>query len=351
MTPETTDPGEAPRIAATAGPAVAPAAPRPIALFAPAASAAFGAAVATALGRALTPHEEREFGGGEHKMRPLESVRGRAVVVIQSLHGDADGSANDRLCRLLFFVATARDAGAASVTACIPYLAYARKDRRTKARDPVTSRYVAQLLESVGTTRVVALEVHNRAAFENAFRIPTVHLEAADLLAAACAGGQSAPLAVASPDVGGVKRARHFQELLERVHGAAVAFAFVDKQRSGGIVSGDTLVGDVAGRRVILVDDLIESGTTILRAVAACRRAGAARVEAVATHAPLAGDARRLFADGGPDSVIVTDSVALAPDFAAMPAGALRICPIAPRFAEAIRRLEGAGPLSALDGL
>ena len=327
-----------------------PAAPPRIALFAPAASAAFGTAVAAALGIAPAGHEEREFGGGEHKIRPLESVRGRAAYVVQSLHGDARGSANDRLCRLLFFVATLKDAGAASVTACLPYLAYARKDRRTKARDPVTSRYVAQLIESVGTDRVVALEVHNLAAFENAFRIPTVHLEAADLLAAACAHGGPSPLAVASPDVGGVKRARHFQERLERLRGVPVAFAFLDKQRSGGVVSGDALVGDVAGRRVILVDDMIDSGTTILRAVAACRRAGAARVEAVATHAPFSSEALRLFAPGGPDAVVVTDSVALAPGFAGISARALRICPIAPRFAEAIRRLEGAGPLSPLGG-
>ena len=328
-----------------------PAAPPRIALFAPAASAAFGTAVAAALGIAPAGHEEREFGGGEHKIRPLESVRGRAAYVVQSLHGDARGSANDRLCRLLFFVATLKDAGAASVTACLPYLAYARKDRRTKARDPVTSRYVAQLIESVGTDRVVALEVHNLAAFENAFRIPTVHLEAADLLAAACAHGGPSPLAVASPDVGGVKRARHFQERLERLRGVPVAFAFLDKQRSGGVVSGDALVGDVAGRRVILVDDMIDSGTTILRAVAACRRAGAARVDAVATHAPFSSEALRLFAGDGPDSVVVTDSVALAPGFDAMRASTLRVCPIAPRFAEAIRRLEDGEPLSPLGGL
>ncbi len=345
MTPVTPDPTETLELA------VPPASARPIALFAPDASGAFGTAVANSLKIALARHEEREFGGGEHKMRPLETVRGRAAYVIQSLHGDARGSANDRLCRLLFFVATLKDAGAASVTACTPYLAYARKDRRTKARDPVSSRYVAQLLESVGTDRVVALEVHNLAAFENAFRIPTVHLEAADLLAAGCAQGGPSPPVVASPDVGGVKRARHFQELLERLHRAPVGFAFVDKKRSGGIVSGDALVGDVEGRRVILVDDMIDSGTTILRAVAACRRAGAVRVDAVATHAPFSSEALRLFATEGPDTVLVTDSVALAPGFAAIPAGTLRLCPIAPRFAEAIRRLEGAGPLSPLGGL
>ena len=113
-------------------------------LFAPLASREFGERVASALGTALSPMEEREFEGGEHKTRPLVSVRGQRVFVLQSLSGDAAASANDRLCRLLFFIAGLKDSGAASVTACVPFLAYCRKDRRTKERDPVTLRYVAQ---------------------------------------------------------------------------------------------------------------------------------------------------------------------------------------------------------------
>ena len=127
--------------------------------------------------------EEREYEGGEHKTRPLVSVRGRDVFVVQSLSGDAAGSANDRLCRLLFFIAGLKDSGAASVTACVPFLCYGRKDRRTKERDPVTLRYVAQLFEAVGTDHVLALDAHNLAAFESAFRCPVDQLEAAPMLA------------------------------------------------------------------------------------------------------------------------------------------------------------------------
>ncbi|KPL27030.1 MAG: ribose-phosphate pyrophosphokinase, partial [Acidithiobacillales bacterium SM1_46] len=131
-----------------------------LAVFAVAASREFGERVAQALGQALGAHEEREFEDGEHKIRPLKSVRGRDVYVIQSLYSDSAQSANDKLCRMLFFLGALRDAGAARTTAVMPYLAYARKDQKSQTRDPVTTRYVAQLIESVGVDRVVTLDVH-----------------------------------------------------------------------------------------------------------------------------------------------------------------------------------------------
>lgn len=321
-------------------------------LFAPAASATLGARVAAALGVALAACEEREFSGGEHKMRSLQSVRGRSVYVLQTLFGDGQGSANDRLCRLLFFVGALKDAGARRVTACVPYLAYARKDRRTKARDPVTTRYVAALFEAVGTDAVMVLDVHNLSAFDNAFRCESIHLEAAPSFIQYFALDRTAPpRMVVSPDIGGIKRARHFQERLELAAGRPVGVAFMDKKRSDEVVSGDTLVGDVAGKSVILVDDLISSGTTILRAVDACRKAGAARVEVAATHACFTHEAHRLFESSGPDAVIVTDSVALGEPFLPYLDGTLRVLSIAPLFAEAIRRGERGGSLSDLGGL
>lgn len=158
-------------------------------LFAPKASLDLAGRVADALGVQLSASEEREFGGGEHKMRPLVEVCNEDVYVVQSLCGDAEASANDKLCRLLFFVGALKDAGAARVTAVIPYLAYARKDRRTQPRDPVTTRYVAALMEAVGIDRVVTLEIHNEAAFDNAFRRHTVRLEAADVFALSARSG------------------------------------------------------------------------------------------------------------------------------------------------------------------
>lgn len=104
--------------------------------------------MARRLGVSLAEHEERDFEWGQHKTRPLESVRDRDVFVVQSLHGDFERSVNDKLCRLLFFLGALRDAGAGRVTAVVPFLCYSRKDRKTKARDPVTTRYVAALFEA-----------------------------------------------------------------------------------------------------------------------------------------------------------------------------------------------------------
>ena len=117
-------------------------------LFALEASHELGAAIAAALGQPLAAHEERDFEDGEHKTRPLDDVAGADVYVVQSLHGGPAESANDKLCRLLFFIGALKDAGAARVTAVTPYLCYARKDRRTKPNDPVTTRYVAALFEA-----------------------------------------------------------------------------------------------------------------------------------------------------------------------------------------------------------
>ena len=230
--------------------------------------------------------EEREYEGGEHKTRPLVRVRGEDVYVVQCLSGDEAGSANDRLCRLLFFIAGLEDNGAARVTACVPFLAYGRKDRRTKERDPVTLRYVAQLFEAVGTDHVIGLDAHNLAAFENAFRCPVDHLEAAPLMAdyLATTRGLGARLhrvarhrrCQARAAAAGTARRTPRPRGRFRDHRQA------PQQRRG--LGGDLVVGPVEGRHAVLVDDLISAGTTLMRAVAACRKAGATHVDAFATH-------------------------------------------------------------------
>src|SRR3990172_4842940 len=196
----------------------------------------------------LSPHEEREFEDGEHKARPLVNVRGNDVFVIESLYGDSRHSVNDKLARLLFFLGALRDASAGRVTAVVPYLAYARKDRKTKPRDPVTTRYVAALFEAVGIDRILVMDVHNPAAYQNAFRCRSDHLEARPIFVryfASLAEIGKGELVVLSPDAGGVKRAESFRQHLERVLGTGIRNAFMEKQRSGGVVSGETLVGAV----------------------------------------------------------------------------------------------------------
>lgn len=312
--------------------------PDSVRLFAPGFSAALGESVAAELGIALSASEEREFDGGEHKMRPLEEVRRCDVFVIASLDGEAQASANDKLCRLLFFIGALKDAGAASVTACVPYLCYSRKDRRTQPQDPVTTRYVAAMFESVGTDRIVTLEVHNEAAFDNAFRIESVRISGSDLFAAALAQAvDKQRCRVVSPDIGGVKRAQRLRDELSASFGTRIGFAFMEKQRMLGQVTGDALIGEVGGYDLIIYDDMIVSGGTIARATRAARAAGARKIVVAAAHGAFTEQARQLFEDGGPDLVMVSDSIRL-PDSLRNQAK-LRVCSSAASLAAAIRML------------
>ncbi|MGE5540509.1 MAG: ribose-phosphate diphosphokinase [Gemmatimonas sp.] len=317
-------------------------------LFALNASAELGREVADRLFHPLNAHEERTFEDGEHKARPLESVEGTDVYVVQSTHGGPEETANDKLCRLLFIIGALKDAGAARVTAVVPYLCYARKDRRTKPHDPVTTRYVAALFDAVGTDSVVTLEVHNPAAYENAFRRRTVTLTATPLFLPYLRDRVEGPIAVVSPDTGGAKRADLLRENLERLIGRPVGKAFVDKHRSAGVVSGDALVGDVAGTTVVLVDDLISTGNTLARAARAARRAGARRVIACAAHGLFMEGAKEALGDEAIERIAVTDVV---PPFR-LPAGAVRdkldVIPAAPLLAETIARLHEGRSLSEL---
>ncbi len=320
-----------------------------ISLFALNCGSGFASRVAAALGLPMGQHEEREFEDGEHKIRPLESIRGRDVFVVQSLYGESGRSVDDKLCRLLFFIGVLKDAAAARVTAVVPYLAYARKDRKTQPRDPVTTRYVARLLESVGTDRVVAVDVHNLAAFQNAFRCPTEHLEARGLFVRYFAQrARERDVVVVSPDVGGVKRAELFRQSLSRALGHEVATAFIEKERALGRVTTGALVGDVYGRMAIIVDDLISSGTTIARAAGACQEAGAVSVFAVATHGLFVRDADAVIAQAPVERVIVTDTVPPFRITAQAARAKIEILDIAGFVAEAIRRLNADESIVAL---
>jgi ribose-phosphate pyrophosphokinase len=319
------------------------------ALFAVNASRAFGEAVSRELGTALTPHEEREFEDGEHKGRPLASVRGRDVYVIQSLYGDANESVNDKLCRLLFLIGALRDAAAARVTAVVPYLAYARKDRRSKPRDPVTTRYVATLFESVGTNCIVTLDVHNLAAYQNAFRCNTEHLEAAPLFVAKVAPLlREAEVVVVSPDAGGIKRADAFRQRLAMTLGRPIGAAFAEKYRSSGVVSGEALIGDVAGKVAVIVDDLISAGSTVARAARACREHGASRVLAVASHGVFADPANSVLGASEVERIVVADTIPPWRVTDARLKSKLTVVSTAGLFAEAIRRLHIGGSIVEL---
>ena len=325
--------------------APAPGATGPV-VFALGASAAFGDRVCAGLGIARAAHEERNFEDGEHKSRSLINVRGRDVYVIHSLDGDGVQSADEKLCQLLFFIGALKDAAAGKVTAVVPYLCYGRKDRQTKPRDPVTTRYVAQLVEAMGTDRVMALEVHNLAAFQNAFRCDTEHLDANALFARHFRDRLGdLPVAVVSPDPGGVKRAELFRESLERALGRPVVGGFMEKHRSGGKVSGDLFAADVAGKAVVVIDDLISTGGTMARMAVACRAHGAARIFLAATHALFHADAGQVLAAAPVDGVVVTDSVAPRPGAVRGLGDRLQVVSVAGLFAEAIARCHSGGSI------
>ena len=286
--------------------------PSSLTLFALSGSDDYAKRLAARLETPLAPLEERSFEDGEHKVRPLQPVEGSDVFVVHTLHGDARQTVNDKLCRLLFLIGALKDHGAMRVTAVVPYFCYARKDRRTQPYDPVTQRYVAELFEAVGTDRLMVIEVHNPAAFENAFRRPARNLEPAELFAAHFGSLARKERVVAiSPDAGGVKRVEQFRRALERVAGQPVDNAFIEKYRAGGVVTGGALIGGVAGRTAIILDDLVSTGGTLLRAAKACRDAGAREVIAAATHGLFIGGAAELFASADVSRFVIGDTVPL----------------------------------------
>lgn len=318
-------------------------------LFALDGSRDFARDVGQHLGIPLSLHEERNFEDGEHKTRPLVNVRDRDVFVLHSLYGDTRDSSNDKLLRLLFFIGALKDAAAARVTAVVPYLAYARKDRKSKSRDPVTTRYVAAMFEAVGVDAVMTIDVHNLAAFQNAFRCRTEHIEATNLFAAHFAPMlKGSEIVVVSPDAGGIKRADQFRQCLGRISGKAIGSAFAEKYRSDEVVSGELLVGDVKGKDAIIVDDLIGSGTTLARAAESCLKYGAARVFAAATHGLFVGRAPTVLASPALQQIVVTDTIpAFRLEGSASRSKVITVS-CAELVAQAIHRLHTGGSVTAL---
>ena len=280
-------------------------------LFAVGASRDYGARVAQHLDLVLGEHEERAFEDGEHKIRPLVEVRRQDVFVIHSLYGDAEQSPNDKLCRLLFFIGALKDAGAERVTAVTPYLCYARKDRRTQPRDPITTKYVAGLFEAMrgGSGH------HLRRSQPRGFRecVP-LSRDQSRSDPALCRAFRP----TAARRTGGRGFTRHRRRQARRAVPPCArapncdqepAAAFVEKRRSGGVVSGDMLVGDVRDRAVVIFDDLISTGGTLQRAARRCREAGATRIFAAATHGLFMGEAPSVFADPVFEEIAVADTV------------------------------------------
>lgn len=321
-----------------------------MALFALNASRPFAEEVAEKLGISLSDHKEKNFADGEHKTQPLSNVRGKDVFVIQSLYSDLQESINDKLCRLLFFIGCLRDASAQRITVIIPYLGYSRQDRKTQPRDPVTTRYMAELLEVVGSNRVVTLDVHDLAAFQNAFRCQTDHLEANSLFVKHFLSrlGETEQITVVSPDAGGMKRAEQFREALSQALDTDLPLAFMEKSRSKNQLNIGRLVGPVKNQVAIIIDDLISTGSTLLGAAKRCREQGATHVYAAASHGVFVAKANQVVAADAFSGIVVTNTI---PPFRLQPElveKKLTILSAAGLFAEAIKRIHTGGSLVAL---
>jgi len=322
-----------------------------IKLFALNATTRWGMEVAEFLDLPLSKHEEFSFPDGESYLRSGENVRRSSAFVIQSLYSDSRETVDQKLNKLLLFAGALRDASADEVCVVIPYLAYARSDRKVKSREGVATKYVAQMLESIGVDRVLTIDIHNLGAFQNAYRIRTDNLECknlfADFMVAELEGIDPKTVSVLAADAGGFGRASRFRNALQkRLKIDDVPVAVVDKSRMGKVVKGTSIAGQV--RPVtILVEDMIASGSTIKQSVAVAKEHGAERIYAVATHGLFVGNADENLADNSLYKIIVSDTI---DPFRLGDAARQKLYVIstAKLFAEAIRRSYTGESLSSL---
>ncbi len=279
------------------------------------------------------------FSDGEIQVQINENVRGADVFIIQSTCAPT----NDNLMELIVMVDALRRASAGRITAVIPYFGYARQDRRVRsARVPITAKVVADFLSSVGVDRVLTCDLHAEqiqgffdVPVDNVFGSPVLIndiLQKTDL---------NNPMVV-SPDIGGVVRARAIAKLLNDAD-----MAIIDKRRPKANVSQVMhIIGDVAGRDCILVDDMIDTGGTLVKAAEALKEKGATKVVAYATHAVLSGTAAKNLANSALDEVVVTDTIPLSTEIKAL--NKVRALTLSAMLAEAIRRISNEESISAM---
>jgi len=275
----------------------------------------FGGRVAKALNMRLSAHVERFHPDGECYVRPRHNVRRSHVYVLTSLYSDDKQSVNDKLQKLYTFIGAAVDASAAEVVAVIPYLGYARSDRKVKSREPVITKYIAEHLRSIGCSRVLTMDVHNLGAFQNAYRKPCLgdnlecRVEFAPYLAKeALHDVNPSDVTVLSPDGGGMERSKHFRRSLEKQMDKGIGLCFFDKQHNDDEVTGSQIVGGVRPVTVIL-DDMVASGRTIRLCIDAAHAAGSKRIYAVATHGLFVGDVNKNLDTEHLTKLIISDTI------------------------------------------
>jgi ribose-phosphate pyrophosphokinase len=277
------------------------------------------------------------FSDGEVNVEIQENVRGSDCFVLQSTCAPA----NTHLMELLIMIDALRRSSARRITAVIPYYGYARQDRKVRPRLPISAKLVADLISTAGTDRLLCIDLH-AGQIQGFFNIPVDNLFATPVLLDAIRNRYtSEPLTIISPDAGGVERARAYAKRLN------ATLAIVDKRREAANVSEVmNIIGDVAGRTCVIVDDIVDTAGTLTEAAGALIEAGAERVSAAITHPVLSGQAIKRINDSALSELVITDTVPLRSD--AKDCEKLRVVTIARLLSEAIRRINNEESVSSL---
>lgn len=265
------------------------------------------------------------FKNGESRIRLEENVRGGDIFIVQSICHPV----NHHIMELAFMIDAVRRSSAGRVTAVIPYYAYARQEKKMSGREPISAKIIAKFLESAGAHRVLTIDLH-APAIEGFFEVPVDHLRAGPLLAEHFRRMRLSDITVVSPDPGGVSRASDFRNRL------GGNLAIIAKQRPDvDVVESVEMVGDVAGRTAIIVDDMISTGSTLVEAANLIMERGAKEVYACAVHGLFAGNALELIANSPLKKVVVTNTYPVS-----SAAKNIEILTVAPMIAEAIMRIH-----------
>lgn len=295
---------------------------------------ALAAEICNYIGVEIGAIEVSKFSNGEIKVIINENVRGTDVFVVQP----TSDPVNDNLMELLIIIDALRRASASRITAVIPFYGYARQDRKTRGREPITAKLVANLLVTAGVDRILTMDLH-AGQIQGFFDIPVDHLTAVPLLSDYFKGQTLGDVVIVSPDAGGIARARDMAERL----GAPVAF--IDKRRpEPNVAEVMNVVGNVSGKDAILLDDMIDTGGSIVQAAKALREKGASSVMACATHPVFSGKAPLNIPDAKLDQLIVTNTIPIADSMESM----VEVISVAPLLGDAIVRIHEGRSISTM---
>jgi len=288
--------------------------------------------IAHAYGESLGEVKYQQFSDGEMSPFIAESVRGHEVFIVQSTFPPADN-----FMELLLMIDAAKRASAESINVIIPYFGYARQDRKDKPRVAIAAKMIANLLSAAGATRIMACDLH-ADQIQGFFDIPVDHLDGAYIFVPYLKSLNLPDIMFASPDVGGIKRARYFAKYFN------AELAVCDKYRKeANKIESMRLIGEVDGKDVILVDDLVDTAGTICKAASLLKENGAKSVRAVCTHAVLSGKAYENISDSMLEEIVVTDTIPMKQQISKV-----KVLTVSNLFAKAIRKIHDRESISSL---